>query len=225
MDVATLIEVYPELYHMADPRNFASILRRGLLSTSALLDLCRVNGEQRVSIESSHRPRTIAIEHPSHGMAYVRDQRPMDDSGLRRSLPRTTTPRQFYEFLNGRVFFWLTHKRLSTMNAAAAYDAMDQIVFTLDTAGVVRDQHDAILLSAMNSGATKPMPHPRSIEMFRTILDFDWNMRRSRRNRIVELTVTRSMPNFMQHLIRVEVWRGGEFRHAIDPPLDAHFFE
>lgn len=225
MDVATLVEFHPELYHMADPRNFANILRRGLLSTTALLDLYGIDGELRERVESSHRPRTIPIENPEYGTAYVRDQRPMDDSGLMRSLPVQTTPREFYEFINGRVFCWLTHKRLSTMNSAAAYDESDQVVFTLDTAGVVATHHGAILLSPMNSGATRPIPHARSIEMFKTIPDFDWNMDRPRRNRVVELTVARAMPDFMDYVIRVEVWRGGKLRHTIDPPYDPQTFE
>lgn len=222
MNVATLVEVHPELYHMADPRNFANIVRRGLLSTTALLDLYGVNGELRRTTESEHRPQTIPIQHPVYGTAYIRDQRPMNQSGLVRSLPKGTTTAEFLQFLNGRVFFWLTHERLSTMNSAAAYDALDQVVFTLDTAGVAAAHRDAILLSPMNSGATKPMPHPRSIEMFRTIPDFIWNVKRPPRKRVVELTVSESMPDFMDHVNRVEVWRGGELRRTLEPPYDPH---
>ncbi|MGB8910371.1 MAG: hypothetical protein WCC84_16635, partial [Candidatus Cybelea sp.] len=86
MDIDTLVSVHPELYHMADPRNFANVLRRGLLSTTALLDLYGINGRTRESIESEHRAQTIAINSPLYGTAYVRDQRPMDLSGLERSL-------------------------------------------------------------------------------------------------------------------------------------------
>lgn len=203
MDVETLVAVHPELYHMADPRNLGSILQRGLLSTSALLDLYGVVGEQREAIESQHRPTTIPIEHPNRPIAYVRDQRPMDVSGLLRSLT-DATPREFFEFLNDRVFFWLTHKRLATMNAAAAYDAIDQIVFTLDTASALAAHHRSVLLSPMNSGATRPMPHPRSIAMFKPIGEFDWEMKRPKGNRVVELTIAHRVPDFMDHVIRVE---------------------
>jgi hypothetical protein len=225
MDVATLLEFHPELYHMADPRNFANILRRGLLSTTALLDLFGINGEHRRAIESEHRARSIPIHHPRYGAAYIRDQRPMDVKGLNRSLPPQTTAARFFEFLNGRIFFWLTRDRLKTMNAALAYGALDQVVLTLDTASVTAAYHDTILLSPMNSGATKPMPHPRSIEMFKSISNFDWNMKRPRRNRVVELTVVGSMPDLVDHLVRVEVWRGGELSHALEPPYDSRNFE
>lgn len=219
MDAETLIAVHPELYHMADPRNLGSILQRGLLSTSALLDLYGVVGRNREAIESAHRRFTIPIEHPELPIAYVRDQRPMDVSGLLRSLG-DATPREFFEFLNRRIFFWLTHARLATMNAAAAYDATEHVVFTLDTASVLAVHHQGILLSPMNSGATRPMPHARSIAMFKSINDFDWEMRRSKAKRVVELTVSDSMPDFMKHVSRVEVWRGGAFLHSLAPPYN-----
>lgn len=104
------------------------------------------------------------------------------------------------------------------MNAAAAYERIDQVVFTLDTAEVVEQFHDAILLCPMNSGATRPMPHPRSISMFKRIDEFDFRMNRPRGRRVVELTVSHSIPRLRPLIKRVEVWRGGRLRSVVTKP-------
>lgn len=219
MDTKALIGAHPELYHMADPRNLASILRRGLLSTSALLDLFEINGRERFLLESVHRPNSVTISNPALGMAVIRDQKPMSASGVERSLTDATVE-EFFQFLNGRVFFWLTIPRLITMNTAAAYSAVDQIVMVVDTRSLIASYEGRIRLSPMNSGATKPMAHPRSIAMFKPISEFEWSSRRPKRNRVVELTVEHSIPDVMSHVTRLEVWRGGRKQRAIEAPYE-----
>jgi hypothetical protein len=44
---------YPVLFHMAEDGSWESIRERGLLSTSALLDLFEVEAEERFAIESA----------------------------------------------------------------------------------------------------------------------------------------------------------------------------
>jgi Family of unknown function (DUF7002) len=56
-----LAKVYPWLYHMADAQSWESIRRDGLLSTSALLDLFEVKGQQRAQIEKRHRSEAVEI--------------------------------------------------------------------------------------------------------------------------------------------------------------------
>ncbi len=65
--------LYPSLYHMAESGSWPSIRERGLLSTTALLDLFEIDGATRTSIESQWRPESIPIEHPSYGSAVVGD--------------------------------------------------------------------------------------------------------------------------------------------------------
>src|SRR3970282_1237905 len=74
---------YPRLFHMAEAGCWPSVQRYGLLSTSGLLDLFEVDPEQRVQLESRHRPESVRIQHPVHGTAVIRDQKPMSDSGLK----------------------------------------------------------------------------------------------------------------------------------------------
>ena len=49
-----LIRYFPVLYHMANAGTWPSIRGRGLLSTSALLDLFEIRGQERERIESQH---------------------------------------------------------------------------------------------------------------------------------------------------------------------------
>lgn len=67
-----LADLHPVLYHMADARNWASIQRHGLLSTSALLDRLGVSGDARVPAEAAHCPETVALPSPD-GTVFVRD--------------------------------------------------------------------------------------------------------------------------------------------------------
>ena len=47
MKEADLLEHYPRLWHMAEDGSFKSIRKNGLLSTTALLDLYGISGEER----------------------------------------------------------------------------------------------------------------------------------------------------------------------------------
>src|SRR5258707_5561077 len=106
---------FPRLYHMAQLGSWPSIVKYGLLSTTALLDLFESRGDERFRIESCHRPESIPILHPKHGCAVIRDQKPMSDRSVRKALVGTLEPTDWYRELNSRVFFWLTEERLNTL--------------------------------------------------------------------------------------------------------------
>lgn len=89
---------------MAEAHSWRLIAKFGLLSTSALLDLFEITGAERDAIESARRPESVAIHHPVHGTAWIRDNKPIIDSVLRRTLVGMTEA-EFYRTLNGRVFF------------------------------------------------------------------------------------------------------------------------
>ena len=84
MDPERLGFRHPVLYHMAEDGSWESIRERGLLSTTALLDLFGVDGERRQAIESARRPEMVAVEHPKLGTALVRDNKPMQEKALLR---------------------------------------------------------------------------------------------------------------------------------------------
>lgn len=215
-----LVDRYPRLWHMADVRNAAGIFRRGLVSTSALLDLFELTGRERAAIESSHRPKSVALSHPGHGIAIVRDQKPLSLSRIESSLTGAT-PEEFFRFLNGRVFFWPTERRLATMNNARAYRDYDQLIFVVRTESLITRHGAAVLLSPINSGATSPFAWPRSIDMFKSIEAFDYEARRRLPDPIAEVTIAGGIADIFDHVERLEVWRAGERRRALRRPYES----
>lgn len=196
---------HPKLYHMAEPGSWLSILARGLLSTSALLDLYEVTGERRRAIESTHRPKSMPISHASHGTAWVRDQKPMSEAKLQQSLV-DMTPREWYETLNRHVFFWPTEKRLGTLLEARAYRARAHTVLTVDTAALLRRYLPHTRLSPINSGSTLFTAVARGSDTFRSLSEYpdDW----WRRGRLAEVAVEYAIPDVRELVLRVEVWQG-----------------
>jgi hypothetical protein len=66
---------------MAEDGSWPSIRERGLLSTTALLDLYGVQGEPREQIEAQRRRTGVPLEREALPRAVIRDQLPMDDGG------------------------------------------------------------------------------------------------------------------------------------------------
>jgi hypothetical protein len=213
MKAEELVALYPRLYHMAEADAWEGIQRHGLLSTTALLDLFEVEGAARREVESYHRPASVTLRHPVHGMAVVRDQKPMDDNGLTRALIDGTTPQEWYELLNRHVFFWLRKERLERLLTARAYRDRTHAVLTLRTEGLVSRHAERIRLSPINSGATKPMPAPRGRATFSAIEEyaFDvWRAKRGQRDAVVELAVEYSVPDAKDLVVEVRLMTGGK---------------
>ena len=204
------IEHYPRLYHMAEHGTWASIRRHGLRSTTALLDLLSVNGDRRRQLESQHRSRSEEIQDDKLGVATIRDQGPMSDAALLKCL-LNMTPRQWYELLNRKVFFWVTEKRLETLLVARRYRRKEHTVITLDTASVLARHVGRITLSPINSGSTLYVPQPRGRDTFLPLDSYPFAERRKKRgipNAVAELAIDHAMLDILDHTIRVEHRRG-----------------
>jgi hypothetical protein len=198
---------------MAEAGSWPSIQRHGLLSTSALLELFEVRGGRRVALEAGHRPESVMLHHPRYGTAVVRDQKPMDDGGLLRCLSGGVTPADWYRLLNARVFFWVSRERLMKLLDARAYRGKRQTVLTVDTAGLLARHKARVLLSPINSGATKPFPAQRGPDTFLPMARYPfsyWDQKRKGREPVVELTVTHSVPDIRDFVLRVEEYAGGQ---------------
>ena len=210
-ELEELIVDCPTLYHMAERGSWDSIRERGLLSTSALLDLYRINDPQRSAIEKQHRPSSVALQADGLPGAVIRDQIPMSDAGLKRCLPARLSPSDWYELLNAKAFFWLTESRLHRLTAAKAYRDQEHDVLELDTRSLISTHREAIWLCPINSGCTKPMPRARDESTFLRIADYpydQWRAKRSRGERVVELAVEHSVLDIREHVQRVIVKRG-----------------
>jgi hypothetical protein len=214
-----LIRHFPRLWHMAEDGSFESIRAHGLLSTSSLLDLYSIEGEERIALESRRRPESVPLSRDGFPKAIVRDQKPMTESALQKCLTPGVTPREWFEILNGRTFFWLSKERLRRLLDARAYRERPQTVLTVDTASLVNAHRDRIELSPLNSGATIYDPQPRGPDTFLPIADYPFEERRKTRsvdNAVVELVVREGVPDIADHLIAAhrihsgvqqELWR------------------
>ena len=160
-ELEELVVDCPTLYHVAEDGSWPSIRERGLLSTTALLDLYGIQGVEREQIEAQRRSAGVPLEHLKLPRAVIRDQLPMDDVGLRRCLPPHIQPSDWYRLLNGKVFFWLTRARLRTLVNARPYRGRPHDVIEVSTRKLVEAHYDRIWFCPMNSGCTKPWPHPR----------------------------------------------------------------
>ena len=133
MTEADLIAKFPRLYHLTDGAAWPSIRTRGLLSTSALLDLYGFRGPARLEFESMRRGATMVLKADGLPDVVLRDQSPMSDRGLLKCLLDGMTPRQWYELLNRKVFFWTSERRLQRLIGAKAGRDVPQLVLTIDT--------------------------------------------------------------------------------------------
>src|ERR1035438_2422697 len=171
MTVDELVLHYPRAFHMAESGTWGSIQRHGLLSTSALLDLFEIRGGRREQLESSRRAECQTITHPIHGSAVIRDQKVLSDSALAKCL-EGATPRQWYELLNRKTFFWLHPERLRRLLEGRAYRGRKHCVLTVDTRRLIERNAERVTLSPINSGSTIWKPVPRSPAIFYQIQNF-----------------------------------------------------
>jgi len=197
-----LISCHPILYHMAEDGSWESSREFGLLSTSALLDRFGVGGERRFEIESSRRPEIVELDHPEHGRALVRDNKPMQEVVLRRCLVGME-PREWYETLNRRVFFWVDRRRLLKLLGARAYRDRPHLVLELETKRLILRHAPRVSLSRINSGATFSMnPAPRGPGTFRRLADHPEG------DPVVELAVDYAVPDAADLVLCVSRWQG-----------------
>ncbi|MDJ0335632.1 hypothetical protein QMG83_10400 [Salinibacterium sp. G-O1] len=212
MLTADLTRLYPEAYHMAADGSWPSIARHGLLSTAALVERWEIASPGiRSSLLEQRRPDSVAIEHPEHGVAIVRDHKPINETALSVALIGMT-PEQWFEVLNERVFFFLQRPRLESL--LGAYSKAPQLVITVDTASLVAAHEERIELCRINSGFAQPHNKaPRNRQSFLPIADYPHRDRAVANPRgvdIAELTVLGGVPDIAADVVRVERMLGGQ---------------
>ena len=204
--VEQVISRYPRLYHMAERNSWSSIRKQGLLSTTALLDLFEVSGRERSEIESCWRPRSVAIEHAIHGVAAIRDQRPMPPGGLGPILD-DVTPADWYRLVNRKAFFWLSRERLQRLLEARLYRDRVHDVLVVDTRAMLDRHLDRITLASFNTGvAVFGRRERRGANTFRRVQDFPLD---SETDEAVELAVDYAVYDISDLAVSVEQRRGG----------------
>jgi hypothetical protein len=202
------------IYHLADAANWSSIQQHGLLSTSALLDLAGVEGQERELIERQHRPRQVDL---ANGLV-IRDQKPMPPIVLERCL-HGMTPHEWYALLNARVFFWVDIERLKRM--LNANRSRPQVLMTLDTEHLLAAYAERAELTPFNTGNAFRRPALRGRQTFvpyQTWVESHWASEaealgirtRSKSHQPAELTITHAVPDIMQFVRQTSYLEHGE---------------
>lgn len=224
MDAQVLWTRFPLLWHMAEPGSWPSIRDRGLLSTSALLDLYEIEGDRRAAIEGARRPSGVVVSKAGLPDAVIRDQKPMNDAALIRCLGDGLAPADWYRILNDRTFFWVSRHRLEKLLGARANRGRPQTVLTLDTRSLVEAHAGLVELGPINSGATPQYPTPRGLRTFLPIGEYDeegWRKKRGAKDSVVELVVRRGVADVRDHVLAVHDWDGSAFtEHWRKPGTD-----
>jgi len=196
-----LFEMYPKLYHMAEAGTWESIQKRGLLSASAVLDLYKLERHQRSAYEVEHRREMLSVPPGQPDQIVLRDQRPMPPERLRQALTDGTTPEQWYQLINGKVFFWAEHHRL--LRLLNAYGRNEHDVLILDTRSLVTAHLENIWICHMNSGNTLPIPHHRGVHIFKRIRDYPTKKNGKPVKAVVEVLVDCGVPDVAEHTLEV----------------------
>jgi hypothetical protein len=206
VDPDEFVSRFPCCWHMAEAGSWDSIVEHGLLSTSALLDLYEVDRDRRIAIESQRRAESFVLDHPTRGPAVVRDQRPLLETVLLRTLEGATIG-EYCELLNRHVFFWVNKARLERLRNAPPYRERKHLILTVDTAELVARHADRIRLSHLNSGATHPAAnYPRGPQTFQPFATYPWAERVAvnAHEPVVEVAVLHSVPDAADLVIHRE---------------------
>ncbi|HEV2989316.1 MAG TPA: hypothetical protein VG759_12800 [Candidatus Angelobacter sp.] len=200
-----LTKRYPVLYHMGWYGSWPSIRKFGLLSTSELLNLFQIRDPQRTDLLTKQRRTSVPIFHKVYGSAVLRDQKPLSERNLARCLTDCDAT-TWYTILNERVFFWLNRDRLLKLMSAAEYVGKPHTIIEIETAAFISQYVPKIELSHINTGNTRPYPHPRGRSTFRKIVDYPYTERRhlSDYSAVVELTVLGGVPDIRKYVRSVE---------------------
>jgi Family of unknown function (DUF7002) len=151
---------HSRIYHMTDASNWTSIQQYGLLSTSRLLRLAGIYGDERYYLERRQRLRARRLPNG----AVIRDQLPLSPASLERCLATGLVPEDWYVELNRRVFFWLDHQRLNRQRRACG--SSPQIVLTVNAHHLLSRYSGQAALTPFNTGNARRSPALRGRETF-----------------------------------------------------------
>jgi hypothetical protein len=89
---------------------------------------------------------------------------------------------------------------------ASLYPDQGKTVLYVDTAVLLARHADRVRLAPMNTGCTKPWPHPRGPDTFASLADYPYeeHQRRRRGDAVVDLAVEGCVPDIADLVVRVE---------------------
>jgi len=148
-----------QAFHLADAENWPAIQRVGLLSTAVLIARAGLD-DAAAAPYRGHRESGMRL--PSG--ALIRDQSPMPPAALSRCLDLGLTPRDWYDLVNGKVYFWLDQDRLARHMAACA--RRPQVLLTIDLAKLAARHGARAFVTPFNVGNARRRPAPRGRRSF-----------------------------------------------------------
>ena len=207
------------LYHLTDAANWFSIERYGLLSAWRLFERAGICGEERAVVERRQRTEQLILRDGS----VINDQRPMEQGALAKCLVGMT-PEQWYELLNGKVFFWFDAERLNRMRRVVVDAA--KVVMVVDTARLLKRYAAKAMVTPINTGNARRAAATRGLATFvpyERWLESGWlseaqGLRTKLRlssHQPVELTIDGAIPDIMDFVLEVQWLNGGDLLSAL----------
>lgn len=203
-------------YHLLDARNWASVQQHGLLSTQRLMEISGAD-------DTAPRRHRTSGEQLACG-AYIRDQRPMPPSALRRCLRDGLHPEDWFALLNSKVFFWLEPERLNRQRRACGATA--QMVLVVDSERLLATCEAAATVTPINTGNAMRAAAARNLTTFVPYArwradgwaheDIAGSRRRPASHRPVELAIAGGIPDMLEFLVAAVPLAAGE---SFAPPV------
>lgn len=147
------LELPDVVHHLVDARNWPSVRRTGLRTAASLARSCLPADD---ADELLRRRRPVAHELPSG--AILRDQSPMPEAALERCLVDGLTPADWYETINGAVYFWVDPGRMTRHLVA---QRGPQLAIAFDGPALARAYADRAFVTAFNVGSALRRPARR----------------------------------------------------------------
>jgi hypothetical protein len=91
------------------------------------------------------------------------------------------------------------------LNARAYRDSVHDVLL-VETRGLITQYEERVRVSPMNTGATKPYPHPRGLDTFLPLPEYpfdDWRKKRRLADAVVEVAFEGGVPDIAPHVLRV----------------------
>lgn len=196
METDEFIGRYPRLWHLAHADAWPGIKQHGLLTTTQLRGLFKV--EHTGVAAGQRRATAVPLAHPEHGMAVIRDQKPLHIGKLATALTGDMTVEQWLTMLDSLAFFFPTEKTMAAM--LKVYGETEPVVIlTVATRSLVRDYEPWIRLAAINTGSVQRKPALRGPDTFVRISRFD-----HRAKTVKEVAIKEGVPDLAEHLLRAD---------------------
>lgn len=154
-----------QAFHLADAENWPAIQRVGLFSTAALIARAGLDDATAAPYRGH---REFGMRLPSGEL--IRDQGPMPPAALARCLDAGLTPQDWYDLVNGKVYFWLDQDRLARHMAACA--RRPQVLLTIDLTKLAARHGARAFVTPFNVGNARRRPAPRGRRSFVPLADW-----------------------------------------------------